>query len=387
MGCCNTCGGSCSSVGCCNQACTPACAEDHTLETVVKCYVTSVRPDNPWVVPACGATASLIIPNLKQILLNSYLWNPVYGYFRIVGFNLATGLVTVINDCTAGNAAPGTAIPRCTEFIVSAAPCGECTDTDGICVTVDFVAPEIGACLDITVTTTVGLTLGDTVGIGSGQYRVGAIVSQTVVNICNDGLGLLPGTIVTALNAFGQYQYCLFIVSNCCTTIEDRFGGTLDPCSDFMTRQTSDSSNEPAESASLTGFEDDVESAIDEVEITNTSDCRDMVAILTVQTFVDMTQVVAAPVLTQYQTRVLIGEDGGAMGLNDQLEDSWWVDAVPVGGQNVHSIRVTSVHLRTLVPGQTKSFQVQSRFIVANSEAYTTNASIQNHVRFVGVAA
>jgi hypothetical protein len=43
------------------------------------------------------------------------------------------------------------------------------------------------------------------VQISTGIYRIASIVSDTIINICNDGSGVTPGTVIDAIDAAGVY--------------------------------------------------------------------------------------------------------------------------------------------------------------------------------------
>jgi hypothetical protein len=89
-------------------------------------------------------------------------------------------------------------------------------------VAIDFTAPANGDCIPITVTTINGLSVGDTISIGTGFYTIDSFVSDTVVQICNDGDGILPGTSVIAQDQFGNYQYPIYVTSSCCVDLSAR---------------------------------------------------------------------------------------------------------------------------------------------------------------------
>jgi hypothetical protein len=211
----------CPSQGCCTPVpstpvpyyqCAPVCAEDHTKKITIQQFYTTVKVDNTWNIPACGETAVLSVAGLKSVEPGAYLWASEYGYFEIVSFDAANGEVTVQNNCNEGNAAVGTSVPACTDFIVSDPPC-DCTDDSNVCVEIDFTAPDVDDCIDITLTATSGLTAGDTVQIGSGFYFLQEIKPNNIVTICNQGEGITPGTSVIAKDSNGNYQYCLSVIS------------------------------------------------------------------------------------------------------------------------------------------------------------------------------
>lgn len=102
--------GSYSSCGCTKEC--PSCAA----------VCASLQVNNAWNVPACSAQAVLSVPGLTTLLIGSYVWNPTYGWFRVTAFDSVNGQVTVINECLAANAAPGTVVPALTEFIFGTPP-------------------------------------------------------------------------------------------------------------------------------------------------------------------------------------------------------------------------------------------------------------------------
>lgn len=220
------CGGNVTAGGCCQNvvaptptpyyACAPACPESHMQKVIIQSFSADIKIQDSWNVPVCNGSAIINSISLRAVVVGSYIWNPAYGYFQITAFNSGTGQITVLNNCNAGNASPGTNIPACTEFTVTVPPC-DCADSSQICVAIDFTAPANGDCIDITLTATQGIQVSFLVQIGSGQYRVSAIKPNDIITICNDGAGIAPGTPVIAKNSAGQYQYCLQIIeSNPC---------------------------------------------------------------------------------------------------------------------------------------------------------------------------
>lgn len=220
------------SSGCCQNVvapvptpfynCAPACPESHTQRVIVQTFSADVKLIDTWNIPACGQSAVVNTESLKAIVPGSYLWNPTYGYFEVSAFNSGTGQVTLINHCNTGNASAGTNVPACTEFTVTVPPC-DCGTGSQVCVAIDFTAPDDNTCIDITLTSTTGLTASDTIQIGTGFYFLEAIKPNDVVTICNHGQGITPGTSVIARDVNGNYQYCISIISTnpCDRTAED----------------------------------------------------------------------------------------------------------------------------------------------------------------------
>ena len=195
--------------------CAPSCAESHGKSITIQSFSADVKLIDTWNIPACGESATINSESLRAIVVGSYLWNPDFGYFEVTAFNSGTGQVTLTNHCTTGNAAAGTNVPSCTEFTVTVPPC-DCNTATGICVAIDFTAPANGDCIDITLTSTTGLTASDTIQIGTGFYFVEAIKPNDIITICNHGEGITPGTSVIA-GTPPNYNYCISIVStNAC---------------------------------------------------------------------------------------------------------------------------------------------------------------------------
>lgn len=187
---------------------SPMCAEDHTTKVYVQQMALGLPIQSAWNIPLCGGSAQLSVPGLSAVSVGSYIWHEAYGYYEIIAADLVAKTITVQNNCDSANASPGTQVPPCTTFVVTPVPC--CDDqTSGVCVELDFTAPAVDACLDITLSSVEGLIVGSNLQIGSGIYRLNEIKSNNVVNICNDGEGITPGTPVIAKNFAGDYQYCI----------------------------------------------------------------------------------------------------------------------------------------------------------------------------------
>lgn len=218
----------CGSLRNCNCGCsavpyyqqTPVCEEDHCLKVYQPQFNFSVCPTSSWNVPLCGQTAILEVPGLQGATVGSFLWHPQFGYFKINSVDAVNGLLGITNTCVEGNASAGAQIPACTCFIVTDPPVD--TSLTGVCVDIDFTAPEVDVPLDIILTSTIGLTVGDTVQIGTGFYLLSAIKPDNVVTIVNKGEGITPGTPVIARDAEGNPLFCLSVVSTnpCAVAVE-----------------------------------------------------------------------------------------------------------------------------------------------------------------------
>lgn len=213
------------------------CQESHCQTLVTQQFYATLKVANSWNIPACEGSAVLSIPGLAAIAIGSYLWADPWGYFEVIAFDSTNAQVTVQNNCTDGNQPVGTQVPGNTYFVVAPPPSvsgGGGPTTLYPYVAIDFTAPANGACLDITVTTVAGLAVGKNIQIGSGIYRLSSIGSSTIVNICNDGFGITPGTSVIAQNGAGQYQYPLILIdTNPCTNTPVT-SGALIVCKDSL---------------------------------------------------------------------------------------------------------------------------------------------------------
>lgn len=215
---CNKCGTSSCSCKSCGTSGTPfylqtdVCKEDHCEKVYVAQFSFAICPTASWNVPSCNQTAVLSVPGTYGAAVGSYLWASTFGYFEITSVDSINGVIGITNNCTDGNASPGTQIPECTCFVVTVPPI-DIPSLSNVCVAIDFTAPVEDVPLDITLTSTNGLTAADTIQIGTGFYFIQAIKPNNIITIVNQGLGITPGTPVIATDANGEFQYCLSIIS------------------------------------------------------------------------------------------------------------------------------------------------------------------------------
>lgn len=199
------------------------CPEDNCKNTIIQQFTLGLQIQSAWNLPQCGGSAILSVPGVVAVPVGEYLHNPSYGYFQIISFDATKEEISVTNPCFDGNLPPGTSVPMCVTFIVTPYPC-VCAGTSAFFpyVAIDFTAPAVNDCIDITVTTLNGLTVGDTVQIGAGFYFVDHFTGTTIINICNQGDGITPGTPVIAKDAEDQYQYPIIVTATCCSVIDEK---------------------------------------------------------------------------------------------------------------------------------------------------------------------
>lgn len=216
--------------------CAPQCAENHCQEIVNNYFSASVCTSYAFNMPDCGDVASVYFLGVKSLPVGSYLWDDLAGYLEVTAFNNQTGLATLLNNCNEGNAAAGTNIPACTCFTVQAPPCcDDSPDPSTPFLAADFTAPADSSCVTITVTSVAGLAIGDIISLGAGLYLLNDILSPTVIEICNTGEGITPGTLVEARNESGQLQYPIVSTSNCCDQMQGNIDGDSSSASDPLT--------------------------------------------------------------------------------------------------------------------------------------------------------
>lgn len=208
------------------------CPEDNCQKIYVNQFTFAVCPTDSWNIPSCGASAWLTVDGVQNVSIGSFIWGATYGYFEVIGIN--TGQIQISNPCFESNAAPGTQVPACYCFVVTADPTVSIAQQDGVFVAYDFVAPGNGDCLDIILTGAITGGAGDNIQIGAGIYLISEIKPNNVITICNEGDGITPGTPVIALDASGRYQYPVTVLSqNPCN--EDPIElGTVIVCEDLV---------------------------------------------------------------------------------------------------------------------------------------------------------
>lgn len=194
-------------------ASVPQCQENHCQQIFQSFFQAAICTQFAFNIPGCGESAQVYFQNVSVLPVGAYLWQANYGYLQVISFNSQTGLAVLLNNCNEGNASPGTSVPACTCFVVTPEPTQTPDPVNTPFVAVDFTAPAISDCLDITVTSINGLGENQTVAIGAGLYTLDHIVSPTIINICNNGSGITPGTVVIAKNSAGQFQYPISVIA------------------------------------------------------------------------------------------------------------------------------------------------------------------------------
>lgn len=208
-------------------SCADVCPEDHANNVYIDRFSFGMCSSTSWNIPQCGFGATINVGEMSGAAVGAYIWHEAYGYFQINSVDASKGQVVVVNNCTEGNAPAGTQVPACTCFVVTVPPFVQSTGSQS-CLALDFTAPAEGDCILITVTNLDNIQVGDEIQIGTARYIVDELNSLTTITICNEGFGFVPGTAVVAKDAYGNYQYCFIVVSNCCTTIDAKLAAAID---------------------------------------------------------------------------------------------------------------------------------------------------------------
>lgn len=193
-----------STCGTCSQpkascGCEAFCEEDHTQTIIKKRYGYTLRIKNSFVWPEPGQVVSLFTESVDRLSVGSILWHPTAGYLHVTSFDPASQIIVADNQGEACNEyTGGESLPECTDFVVGPPSCGTGSiPIDNIpYLAADFISPAEGECALASVTTISGLTVNDTVSLIGYEYRIGAILGNDIIELCNEGNGAPEGTVV-----------------------------------------------------------------------------------------------------------------------------------------------------------------------------------------------
>lgn len=155
--------------------------------------------------PACGQEAQIQSPEACRIAPGTVLYSPSVGYL-IVTARIDDTTLSVRNDCPEdgdGNdcnaLAPGEPVPSSSIFALGIPFCGPGGGSGpqtSPYLAADFIIPNVSSCANAVVTNVVGLNIGDIVSIDGNEYRIGAIPNATALELCNDGDGGTPLSVI-----------------------------------------------------------------------------------------------------------------------------------------------------------------------------------------------
>lgn len=220
------------------------CPENYKQHVIVQKVSGNFKSIYASAMPDCNLTVTLILDNVAGLPIGAWLWAYSLGFLEIVSFNPITGEVVVRNPCASTcqeQAAAGTPIPACTDFVLTVPVCGPTSNQNTLYpyLALDFTAPTVvpavGSCIQITLTNVNGIAVNKNVGIGSGTYRVQAVTDATHITICNDDAGAVPGTPVVAKDGGGNFIVPIVLIDANPCSLEALTQGVLLACNGGVT--------------------------------------------------------------------------------------------------------------------------------------------------------
>ena len=192
-----SCTTSCSVGEACAQTESSCAAAESECCTNCNLFVETTASFN---MPACDGEGSMFVDDASRLYVGAILYADGVGYLEVTAIIDATE-ITVKNNCPECDLHvldPGNPVVSGTEFGVGIPFCGSAGSTEytGPMLDSDYFIPAVGACVLIAVTSIEGLAIGDTIAIGSNRYTINDIPNVTTLEICNDGDGGSPGTLV-----------------------------------------------------------------------------------------------------------------------------------------------------------------------------------------------
>lgn len=196
--------------------------QDHAAIFEDTKFAAGIEIGEEFVVPSIGTDIQICVENLTNVVIGSYVWNPAYGYLKIVHWDECLKKIGLLTEDISGAAIPGTVVSEGTLFTVSPRPC--CADQDNFqylpFLAEDYVIPAVNASVILAVTSTFGLIEGTNIRIGSNVYFLDQINSSLEIVAINQGAGGTPGSTVNARDVNGNLQYLITqaVVSACIAT-------------------------------------------------------------------------------------------------------------------------------------------------------------------------
>ena len=234
------CGGYYSSCGCTPKK-VSFCQEDNSVVEYVVQFVGSIINTQAFSMPECSGTVTVQFDNVCNIAIGTWVWAEGIGYLEVTGSSNAAKTVTLKNICPSGydeQADPGTSIPVGNQFVLGT-PLLTGTDSSNPNSSLypylnsGFLAPgdtEGSNCVNIAVTNVNGLAVNKNVAIGTGTYRLSAIISPTLITICNDGEGIAENTTVDYVDGLGNLTTPIVLIDNNPCTNDAALSGQVIVC-------------------------------------------------------------------------------------------------------------------------------------------------------------
>lgn len=94
--------------------------EDHARHVILHQYTGCIVVENTWAIPLNSTQVRLSIPAVIDMMVGCCIWNPAYGYFRVVAFDKLAQRIDVVRKQHQQTRDPGVTVPGCTKFIIVA---------------------------------------------------------------------------------------------------------------------------------------------------------------------------------------------------------------------------------------------------------------------------
>lgn len=208
---CPTCGGNVNYVvpqPCSQQPAEPA---PETPEQCSKQWL-EVSQDFNW--PGIGDTVTLRACCAEGVAPGAVLYGLGVGYLHVESIPSECEVVAKNFGEVCNQKVPGEPVAAGIKLLVGVPPCspsgGGTGQASNVCLESSFLVPEVcsspaengACCVDVQVSSVAGLEIGNRMAIGIREFRLSEIKSPTVIRICNDGGGGLPGALVAAGDCF-----------------------------------------------------------------------------------------------------------------------------------------------------------------------------------------
>lgn len=208
---CPTCGGSVSQI-----IPAPCAPEDHNDPAAAECCCSKqfVEVSQPFNWPSVGGEVTLRACCAEGVTPGAVLYSLGLGYLHVEGVPSECEIVAKNMGEPCNVRVAGEPIAAGAKLLVGVPPCIPSSGSSSgsiNCLTTSFLVPEYcsspsdtgACCVDVGVTTVAGLNAGDRLMIGgTREFRLTEIKTPTIIRICNDGLGGMPGAMVAAGDCF-----------------------------------------------------------------------------------------------------------------------------------------------------------------------------------------
>lgn len=186
-------------------------SETPTTPELSECPVHFIETSEDFEFPAPGETSIINSCCSEGIAPGAVLYSLGIGYLHVSAIPSECEIEVTNHGEACNIKTPGEPVAAGTKLQIGIPPCGSGSNGEPlptICLTTDFFVPEYCAspsetgacCRNVGVTSVAGLAVGDRLALGTREFRLAEIVSATVIRICNDGAGGLPGAVVYAMD-------------------------------------------------------------------------------------------------------------------------------------------------------------------------------------------